>query len=860
MSFYYKIVRADNHNTLVETATSSLKTCALNYSLEHGVPTTLEVPPTKLEAGQEYYLMLRSQNNERAQAYWGVDTVNQATFRLLGSPAPKEPVILVPGMMGSSLNRASDSREVWPNVNEMVLSGSDSYLDDLKLDNLGSQISGKEVQPDKILERASFSVFGQDLVTQNFYGDLVKQFTDRGYVLGRDLFELAYDWRSDLRTETARLQSVVSAALAESPSGKVSIVAHSMGGLLVKQYLASPENASSTNVIVLVGVPQLGAPFMFKVLNYGDNLGFKFPVIQRDLLNPSEVKAISQNMPGAYELLPSRRYVAEAGGYVKDFRSGASKTFSYDETTSFMTASTSDSRNSALLSGAQTFHDVLDQQSITGPKVYNLAACGNASTIGEVRLYDDGKIDIGSVDGDGTVPFVSSMHLADGYINYFAYFPDTGIDHGGLIKDERTTALIQRLAEDVDFALLPGIGKSQQICWANSRTFRFSTHSPVALHIYDSSGRHIGPGEDGGVDLGIPGGSYDKFGENSFVFVPADETYRVVIDGLAPGKFTFKSEILEGLNVVASRNYINVPLVGASTVAEAIFSATAPNPDLSVDNDGNGSVDVSLPPTAELFSSAASDSEPPQINVSGIPTSTIVAGSQFRIIFSASDLLSGIATTSATLDGSAFASGETLSSSSVGRRVVVIRATDKAGNPKVIIKEFEQVAVSAPSIPTPSPSSSQPIPPAQPSNGNGSGSGTHANQQANHQAGNSAANSSGTSSGFATSAIKQVLGAATTTPIAETIEPEVCLSLPAGNLGRGRGNDRTQVGLLQAFLNRELGLAIPLTGFFGPITEIAVKIFQLKYYADVLAPVNMNAPTGFVGKYTLAKMNALKCR
>jgi hypothetical protein len=859
MSFYYKVVNADNHNTVVETSTSSLKTCAPYYSVEHGVPTTLEVPPTKLKANQNYYVMLRSQNNEHARAYWGVGVINHTTFQLLGTPAPKEPVILVPGIMGSSLKRASDGAEAWPNVNEMVLSGSDNYLDDLKLNISGSQIPGKEVLPDKMLERTSFSVFGQDVVTQNFYGDLAKQFTDRGYVLGKDLFELAYDWRLDMGAEAARLQSVVSSALTSSPSGKVSIVAHSMGGLLVKQYLSSPQNASSVNVVVLAGVPQLGAPSMFKVLNYGDNLGFKFPIIQRDLLDPLKVKAISQNMPGAYELLPSRRYVAAAGGYVKDFRNGASKTFSHDETSAFMIASTSDSRNPGLLAAAQTFHDALDQQPITGPKVYNLAACGNASTIGEIRLYDDGKIDMASVDGDGTVPLASAMHSADNYVNYFAYSPSTGIDHGGLVKDSRMTALIQRLAEDVDFALLPGIGKSPEICWSDSRAFRFSTHSPVALHVYDSAGHHMGPVADGSIDLGISGGSYSKLGENSFIFVPAGDAYRVVIDGLATGKFTFKAEILEGRNVVASRNYIDVPLAGASTVAEAIFSEAMPNPDLSIDNDGNGVVDKSLSPTAELFSSVASDSEPPQINVSGIPTSTIVAGSQFKIFFSASDLLSGVAAISATLDGSTFVSGETLSSPSAGRRVVAIRATDKAGNPKMLTREFEQtVSSTPPAIPPPSASSSQPIPSSQPSAGGGSG--TQANQQAKNQTGNGGSNSSGTVSVSTANMTGQVLGAATTTIVSEIVEPEVCLSLPSGNLRRGRKNDKAQVELLQVFLNRELGLNIPVTGFFGPITEIAVKIFQLKYHADVLVPVGASVPTGFVGRYTLAKMNALKCR
>src|SRR5690606_35477681 len=56
------------------------------------------------------------------------------------------------------------------------------------------------------------------------------------------------------------------------------------------------------------------------------------------------------------------------------------------------------------------------------------------------------------------------------------------------------------------------------------------------------------------------------------------------------------------------------------------------------------------------------------------------------------------------------------------------------------------------------------------------------------------------------------------------------------NLGFGRANDSGEVTKLQSFLNRVLGLALPVTGFFGPLTQQAVMAFQTTHAAEILAP------------------------
>jgi hypothetical protein len=101
----------------------------------------------------------------------------------------------------------------------------------------------------------------------------------------------------------------------------------------------------------------------------------------------------------------------------------------------------------------------------------------------------------------------------------------------------------------------------------------------------------------------------------------------------------------------------------------------------------------------------------------------------------------------------------------------------------------------------------------------------------------------------------QVLGASTDmcgTPLLKTY------------LRMGKQNDSGEVALLQIFLNKELGLTLPVTGEFGADTRLAVEQFQVKYADEVLAPwvpfgLTSNTPTGYVYKTTQRMINKLHC-
>jgi peptidoglycan hydrolase-like protein with peptidoglycan-binding domain len=83
-----------------------------------------------------------------------------------------------------------------------------------------------------------------------------------------------------------------------------------------------------------------------------------------------------------------------------------------------------------------------------------------------------------------------------------------------------------------------------------------------------------------------------------------------------------------------------------------------------------------------------------------------------------------------------------------------------------------------------------------------------------------------------------------------------------------QGMTSPAVQQLQVRLNQDPASRIAATGagspgnetqYFGALTFAAVERFQEKYALDVLFPLHLYAPTGYVGPATELELNALGC-
>jgi len=550
-------------------------------------------------SGLIYYAQTRLWGYVPVNGFWQEKFGYEPALRLEG-PDTKEPVIIVPGILGSRLNRVSDGEEVWPNIGKMAnpFTPKDEFLDDLKLDENSNEII--DVNTSGIVE----SVLGT-----NQYGNLIQNFKNNGYVPDKDLFIIPYDWRLDIEKSSLDLDLIVNQALNNSPTGKVNIIAHSMGGLLVKDYLIR-NGDSSINKLIFAGTPHLGAPKAFNLLNWGDDFDLKFLGFG---LNKNKAKEIGQNMPAVYELLPGREYFNKAGAYVKNDNLVG---LNYDETNELMSSGQflADHRNSSLLNKADEFHKSHDSWLPQSANVYNLLGCREYDTIGSFKLDSDGSVDIDSVTGDGTVPLASAEHISGS--NYFVSYPQTKINHVGLISDDRTIGLLYDIVASKSEVLPVGISKSSDDCdniLDEVKRLRFSTHSPVNLHVYDNLGNHTGLTSEGNIETNILDSNFFQAGDSTFIFVPNEFQYSISIDAYATGSFDFKVKELINGQAAESVVYNNIPINNPELNANLEFIGITSQSYLNVDEEGDGEMDIGYSPdgTKILYH----DEEPPTINI-----------------------------------------------------------------------------------------------------------------------------------------------------------------------------------------------------------------------------------------------------
>ena len=253
--------------------------------------------------------------------------------------ADRNPLIVIPGVLGSRLVDGASQRVVW---GEFGGDGIDASSPD------GARLLGLPMAEGKslreladnvhvrgVLDALEIRVFGVPF-EMNAYRDILVALGVGGYheaagangdhgPQSHESFQFAYDWRRDTVENAARLHQFILGKKSEIEAArrqrfgdaispvKFDIVAHSMGGLLARYYLQYgdadlPADGTPPSVtwagakhverVVLVGTPSAGA------IDAVENL-IKGVVFSQAL--PRYQAAILGTMPGLYQLLPRSR-------------------------------------------------------------------------------------------------------------------------------------------------------------------------------------------------------------------------------------------------------------------------------------------------------------------------------------------------------------------------------------------------------------------------------------------------------------------------------------------------------------------------------------------------------------------------
>ncbi len=256
----------------------------------------------------------------------------------------RNPIILIPGILGSKLKDADSGRSVWgklsgdyadPSTPEGARLVALPMREGEALVNLTDH-----VYPDGILDRVKMSVLGFPIQVKAYFNILgalgIGGYRNEGGDIGSidygpshfTCFEFPYDWRADIPQTAAKLEEFILEKRKyvqgeyERQFGlkdydvKFDIVSHSMGGLALRYYLRYgaedlPANGSELE-ITWAGAQYVDRAVLVAPPNGGGIEGLEYLIDGRD---PGRTiatypAAVLGTMPATYQLLPRPRHMA----------------------------------------------------------------------------------------------------------------------------------------------------------------------------------------------------------------------------------------------------------------------------------------------------------------------------------------------------------------------------------------------------------------------------------------------------------------------------------------------------------------------------------------------------------------------
>ena len=318
----------------------------------------------------------------------------------LRSEVPTEgSVIVLPGIMGSRL--AVDGREVWANPWQLFR-GRFAHLevDDGK----------REVKPAGLMKQ---------------YVPLVSHLDRRWGV-----FPMAYDWRRDIQEAAAQLAELIQDdRVGLGKRGKsVHIVAHSMGGLVARAFIAQYPDLwdRAAGRLIQLGTPNWGS-FAIPSAFLGEEFLVKALAFADVFHSEEEIVETLATFPGVYQMLPSPDRTLPDGNndHAKIYREEVWEPWPI---------------NQDLLNDARAFQEGI--KDAIDPKRFIYIAGDGHRTPYRLRVEASGSISLGVTQrGDGRVPH----DFGYGGLDVPTYFVEA--KHGDLSSASEVLDVLDELLE-----------------------------------------------------------------------------------------------------------------------------------------------------------------------------------------------------------------------------------------------------------------------------------------------------------------------------------------------------------------------------------------------------------------------------
>jgi pimeloyl-ACP methyl ester carboxylesterase len=611
--------------------------------------------------------------------YIGVPSTAFATIIYQGPPDTSN-VLFIPGTLTSRLyTRDSNGkeRELWEprsnaDIGPLELSATSTsksviYTRDI-VDRLYSN--------DPIYGLATNLQMGSGADAYGPFADFMNTLVSQKTIQAWKAFP--YDWRYDATSVVAngtlignatgpittdRLQNEIRSLASTSQSGKVTIIAHSNGGLIAKALAIDLKKKGELNLIdhiIFVGTPQLGTPKAIASMIHGS----EFTELGGLLMYGNSVRLAEKTMPGPYDLLPSSAYFSHESSPVVSFdtvepaatfrKAFGSLISSQQKLTDFLSdrykldkvaglpASTKTPipLSPLLLERAATLHTTLDawtpssslavtaiagwgmltpyQTSYTGTggltcdkkDVFGLLSCSFNPQIQGHFLFTE--------NGDDTVITRSAVGLSTTtyYLNEAKLQKETGtkIAHNTLLNAASVQLALKNILEH-STVNQSYVSIEEPISDTHSFTV-VSVHSPMNIIARDSAGNRTGiiPLQVQGLTgiyfqkNDIPGSSVQTIGDEKYLYLPPSDSYDVSLQGYDTGSTTIEIGSYNSSDYHVAAQFSDIQ-TSASTSGELTLGPNAQSPNaIAIDLLGTGSTTLIVNSLAIASTSGPHDS------------------------------------------------------------------------------------------------------------------------------------------------------------------------------------------------------------------------------------------------------------
>jgi len=562
--------------------------------------------------------------------------------------------------------------------------------------------TGTSVRNDIYTKDVLDEAYGTFNIYKSFLADL-KTWKNTDHIIA-DYSAVPYDWRLTLdeileygnQTPDGRIyysgtsratstpyiiQELKRLSMSSRNNGKVTIIAHSNGGLVAKALLKRLQDTNDPllekiDVVILVAVPQTGTPVAIGALLHGYRQGIPFDLVH-PLLSPQVAREFSYNDPMAYHLLPSAVYFNGEGATTQTplvtFNNGAATQVFINhygntvenavELHDFLLGAegrplaTVEKLNeptvlrAGLLSYGETVHQSLDIW--TPPAhiiVHEIAGWGEDTMVG--IIYDNDRKCVARtllvctqymdtlrykpdlvVDGDGTVVVPSALMMSTSTVNVKRWWVDfeqfnadhrptpalPNLNHASILEISELRSFIENMITASSSSPLPRYVRDTIPPADDTARLRFFLHSPLALSVTDVMGQEISASTST-----IPGARYKRFGEVQYISVPASAAPTLHLDGFATGSFTLEVQEATGDSVTATTTFLGIPNATTTTASMNFGDGTIENASpLVVDIDADGTIDITLEP--KVGEMIVPDTTPPEIQITFATSTNTIA-------------------------------------------------------------------------------------------------------------------------------------------------------------------------------------------------------------------------------------------